>query len=88
MEDVEVRLTELEKDVVNIKRAFPKSSIGEIDYMGHREYHEHVIESARQQEKFWMELRGDLARKGAWAVILVVMGLVAHGLLFKLGIYK
>lgn len=87
-DELDIRIDMLERDVTNIKRAFPKSSIGEIDYMGHREHHEHVISAARSQQKFWDELRSDLIRKGTWVVILIVLGLMANGILFKLGLAR
>jgi tetrahydromethanopterin S-methyltransferase subunit E len=36
--------------------------------------------------RFWQELKLDLAKKGAWGVMVVVVGLVILGLGAKLGI--
>lgn len=87
-DEIDMRLAQVEKDVVNMKRAFPTSKIGEVDYMGHREFHEHVIDSARSQQKFWDELRSDLIRKGAWFGILIMLGLIANGILAKIGFLR
>ena len=88
LEHIELAIEQMANDIKDIKRAFPRSSMGEVDYMGHREHHQAVIDAARSQEKFWNELRTDLIKKGAWVVILIVLGLIANGLLFKMGLLK
>ena len=69
-----------------VVRAFPTNKEGQIDADGHRTYHEALIRSAEAQEKFWLDLKQDLIKKGLWAVIFVVVGLIVTGISAKLGI--
>lgn len=77
-------LTELRK----INGAFARNADGEVDFDGHRQYHEEMIRAARAQEEFWRELRLDVAKKGVWGILVIVCGLVIIGAMTKLGIYK
>lgn len=52
----------------------------------HRRAHEMMIDAASEQKKFWSELRLDIAKKGAWGVIVILVGLVIIGVSAKLGI--
>jgi hypothetical protein len=45
----------------------------------HRAAHEAWIKAKHAEEKFWMELKLDLAKKGTWAVLIIVLGLVVLG---------
>jgi len=72
-------VTGLDKELKVIHKAFPRTSLGEIDADGHRHYHEQMIRAAREQEKFWSELRKDLTKKGLTAVLLIVIGLMITG---------
>jgi hypothetical protein len=69
-----------------VVRAFPTNKDGQIDADGHRTYHEALIRSAEAQEKFWLDLKQDLIKKGLWTVIFVVVGLIVTGVSAKLGI--
>jgi hypothetical protein len=62
-----------------LSRAFPDG------VEGHRAAHEAMINAAKAQEQFWRELRLDMAKKGLWAVFVVVCGLILTGLSIKLG---
>ena len=84
--DMALRISKLEDDVKNFKRAFPRSSEGEVDYMGHREYHNTKIEAAKAEAQFWRQMRADLLRKGAWFLLLVALGLIVNGVLVELGL--
>ena len=79
------RLNKLEDDIQNIKRGFPKSEIGEIQYMGHRLFHEAAIQAELEQTAFWRDLRTDLVKKGTWSVIIIVLGLMVNGIIWKIG---
>lgn len=68
------------------EEAFPLDSEGSPDILGHRRAHEADIAAAKAKEKFYEELRLDLAKKGSWALVLVIAGLVLMGALAKLGI--
>lgn len=80
------QLDEILKELRNINRAFPRNMEGQVDHEGHRKYHESLIRSAEAQEQFWKELRLDVAKKGTWALIIVVVGLLVLGIMTKLGL--
>lgn len=64
-----------------VMSAFPNE-----DPVKHRMYHESVMRAAEAQEKFWNELRLDIAKKSAWGVMLLLIGLLLAGLAFKTGL--
>jgi hypothetical protein len=51
----------------------------------HRAAHIKLIQSAEAEERFWKELRLDLAKKGLWSIIVVLVGLVMTSVSIKLG---
>lgn len=75
-------MTELQK----MGNAFARNPDGTVDYDGHRRYHEAMIAAATAQEKFWQELRLDIAKKGVWGLLVIVCGLVLVGISAKFGI--
>lgn len=79
LHNIETLLIEMNKEIKALQKAFPRTSIGEIDADGHRHYHESMIRTAQQQEKFWAELRQDLTKKGLTAVMLIIIGLIVTG---------
>lgn len=92
-EQTKIELAKIEELLVGMNaklntvvRAFPLDPNGDIDADGHRQCHEAMIRAAQEQEKFWKELKQDLIKKGLWAVILVVVGLLVAGIGTKLGI--
>lgn len=86
LEKIEKLLTDMSAQLTSVVKAFPVGEDGNIDADGHRSYHEALIRSAKAQEKFWLELKQDLIKKGLWAVIFVVVGLIVTGLSAKLGL--
>ncbi len=74
-------LTELRK----MEGAFARNDDGSVDFDGHRRYHEAMIKAAEEQSKFWSELRLDIAKKGVWALLIIVFGLLVVGLQTKFG---
>jgi len=52
----------------------------------HRAAHEAMIKAAAAEEKFWAELRLDIAKKGLWGLLVIIAGLVLVGAATKLGI--
>lgn len=52
----------------------------------HRRSHEAMILAASAQERFWAELRLDVAKKGLWGILILAIGLIVAGLGIKLGI--
>lgn len=45
----------------------------------HKEYHQAKINSALAEEKFWSELKLDLAKKGLWGIITILAGMTILG---------
>tara|TARA_R110000868_G_scaffold228304_1_gene481327 strand:+ start:77 stop:382 length:306 start_codon:yes stop_codon:yes gene_type:complete len=80
------QLDEILEELRNVNRAFPRDLEGRADHEGHRKYHESLIRSAEAQEQFWKELRLDVAKKGTWALMVILLGLFVLGVATKLGL--
>lgn len=52
----------------------------------HREAHQAMIDAANEQRTFWRELRLEVAKKGVWALLIIVLGLLAAGAGVKFGL--
>lgn len=78
---IESQLVEIKTCVATIKLAFPEG-----DIEGHRKYHEAKIKAAVAEEAFWKDLKLDVAKKGAWSVFVILVGLVVLGISTKLGV--
>ena len=63
-----------------IMRAFPDGP------ENHREAHEAMIRASAAQEKFWSELRVDIAKKGIMGVLVIICGLILAGAAAKFGL--
>lgn len=61
-----------------IAYAFPDGPVA------HRSAHEAMIKAAAAQEKFWSELRLDVAKKGLWGLLVILVGLILAGATGKL----
>lgn len=85
LENLDAQLKEILGEVRRIHGAFPRTEEGECDLEGHRKYHEALIEAAKEQAEFWRDLRRDLAKKGAWSLLLLICGLILTGVMAKLG---
>ena len=83
---IQQKLSEILDEVRMLHNAFPRTDSGETDLEGHRKYHEAMIKSAQAQEAFWRELRLDIAKKGTWGLLIIVLGLVMTGIAAKFGI--
>jgi len=84
--DLDESLEQILDAVKKIHNAFPRTIEGEVDFDGHRRYHEAMIRAANAQEAFWNELKLDIAKKGVWGLLIVVVGLAVLGLGAKFGI--
>jgi hypothetical protein len=73
------KVVEIQRGVDEIRRAFPDG-----DWDGHRRYHEAIIKKLEAREKFYQDLRTDLATKGLWAVIIALGGAVIFYIKAKL----
>lgn len=83
---IEHKLDLILEQMHHITSAFPKDKDGDTDYDGHRKYHEALIESAKAQTEFWQALKLDIAKRGAWAILTILCGLVVLGISAKFGI--
>jgi hypothetical protein len=94
IETIDARIAACRGDVVRelhalnskISAAFPSDDTGHVDFIGHRRAHESMIKAAHAQEDFWRELRLDIAKKGAWGMLIIIVGLVLVGVSAKFGI--
>ena len=86
-EDLHNRLKEICSSLHGMEKAFPKNEDGSLDVDGHRRYHESMIDAAKAQEAFWKELKLDLAKKGLWGILVLVIGFAVVGMLAKAGPY-
>lgn len=53
----------------------------------HREAHESWILAKKAETEFWQELKLDVAKKGVWSLLVVLLGLLAVGLSVKAGVW-
>ena len=79
-------MDELHQINSRLVRAFPDDEEGGPDLDGHRKYHEQMIKAAMEQERFWREMRLDLAKKGAWGLLIIILGLIITGMQLKFGL--
>jgi len=84
--DIATELRRMNEMLGDFTQAFPPDSNGAPDFSGHRSYHDKLIAAAKAQETFWNELRLDLAKKGLWSILTVLVGLLLLGAMTKLGI--
>lgn len=83
---LDARFDELLAEVRKINSAFAKTPDGDVDFDGHRRYHEQMIAAATAQEEFWRDLKLEVAKKGIWSLLVIICGLVVVGLSAKMGI--
>jgi len=83
---IESQLDEILAEIKKIHGGFPRNEDGDTDFMGHREAHEQMIKAAKAQAEFWNELKLDVAKKGVWGILIILVGLVITGLAAKIGI--
>ena len=83
---IEHKLDLILDEVRHMRGAFPKNEDGEVDYEGHRKYHEALIRAAEAQTEFWNDLKKEVAKKGIIAVLVIICGLAWLGVQAKLGI--
>lgn len=71
------------KELAHIRRAFPENEFGEPDILGHRRAHDAQIEAKEAEKAFWIGLRNELIRRGAYFLILTLAGILATGILVR-----
>lgn len=85
-EHIDRRFDEVLAEIRKINSAFAKTPEGDVDFDGHRRYHESMIAAATAQEQFWRDLKLEVAKKGVWSLLVIVCGLVVVGFSAKMGI--
>ena len=83
---IERKLDLILDEVKHMRAAFPKDEQGEVDYDGHRKYHEHLIKAAEAQEAFWTDLKKEIIKKGVLGALVIAIGLLWLGAQAKLGL--
>lgn len=64
--------------LMTVRDSLPKKPDGTPDVEGHREYHQAIIEEARERKKLWRELRADMVKKGVWGFLFVLWTLFMY----------
>lgn len=85
-EHIDKRFDEVIAELKKLNGAFARNEDGSIDVDGHRRYHENMIRAATAQEQFWRELKLEVAKKGVWGLLTIIVGLLLVGLSAKIGI--
>lgn len=83
---IDRRFDEIMDELRSISSAFAKNPDGSTDFDGHRRYHEAMIKAASAQEQFWQDLKLEIAKKGVWGLLTIIVGLVLVGISAKFGI--
>ena len=78
---VEEKLDVALEILVELLNAFPDGPIN------HRAAHEALIKAKNAEAEFWMELKLDIAKKGVWGTITLIIGLIAIGIATKTGVW-
>jgi hypothetical protein len=87
-DDLGKKLDEIIDVLEGLTGAFAKNADGSVDFDGHRRYHESMIRAANAQERFWVELKLEIAKKGVWGLLVIIVGLILVGVSTKLGLGK
>ena len=83
---IEHKLDLILSHLTKLEGAFARNEDGTVDIDGHRRYHEAMIEAAKEQAQFWRELKLDIAKKGTWGLLIVILGLILVGIQTKFGL--
>lgn len=67
-------------ELAQINAAFPDGPDN------HRLAHQAMMKAAIAEERFWNELKIDIAKKGVWGLLVIVMGLAVIGISAKFGL--
>ena len=84
---IERQLQEIIDRIDSLSSAFPVVD-GKADFDGHRRTHEAAIKAANAEEDFWREMKLDIAKKGMWGLLTLLVGLIMAGVAVKLGLSK
>ena len=85
-QSIEHKLDLILVEIKHMRDAFPKNDDGEVDYDGHRKYHESLIRAAEAQEAFWNDLKKEIIKKGILGALVIALGLLLLGAQAQLGL--
>jgi hypothetical protein len=61
--------------------AFPDGALA------HRQAHIAWLQAKEAETKFWQELKLDIAKKGLWGLLVIMLGLLVAGVSVKSGVW-
>ena len=68
---------EIQKMIDKVMEAFPDGT------ENHRRAHEKMIKAAEAEERFWTDLKADIAKKSIWGILHILVLLVVAGISAK-----
>lgn len=85
---IDRRFDEVMAELKKVHGAFASDDAGDVDFEGHRKFHEEKVRAAKAEAEFWRELKLEIAKKGLWSLLVVICGLIVVGVSAKLGFTK
>lgn len=83
---IERKLDLILDELKKLEGAFPRNEDGTADFEGHKRFHESKIRAAEAEARFWEELKLDIAKKGTWGLLIIILGIFMVGIGTKFGI--
>lgn len=77
-----LRVASIERDIEQIKAAFPRDDVGAVDYRGHRGYHSERIASSKLLEEYKQGVTKKIVL-GAIGLVFTVLGFIAGPALLR-----
>ena len=71
-----LRVASIERDLEQIKAAFPRDEVGAVDYRGHRGYHAHKIAEGQAMGEYKQEVTKKIVL-GVIGLVFTVLGFIA-----------
>ena len=80
--DLHLRVASIERDIEQIKAAFPKNDLGATDFDGHRVFHARKIAEGQVMDEYKQEVTKKIVL-GAIGLMFTVLGFVAGPALMR-----
>ena len=77
-----LRVTNIERDIEQIKVAFPKNDVGATDFDGHRGFHTRKIAESQVMDEYKQEVTKKIIL-GAIGLVFTVLGFIAGPALLR-----
>ena len=87
-DSIVMELRHMNSMLEEMTEAFVTGKDGKPDLSGHRNAHEAMIDAAKAQREFWIDMKRDLAKKGMAGLLVIIMGLIVMGIQAKFGLLK